>query len=715
MAPRYQAEARLAISARGQPNPFSDPTRDTSSNDLAVRMDKEAINTHVNALLSTDLAQRIANELKLAERPEFNSAVGTVDRWSAFWRGWGIGAPRVYETDTDRVLATFFRQLDVYTAKESRTINVRFTSIDAELAAEIANSLVEAYRDDLASKAVGETDQVLESLSPEITKLAGEVAKADSEAQQFRGKANIFAGGQQSTGLNEQQLAELSAELTRTKASRSEAEARMKSARDLLDAGAADVLPDVQKSPLIQNLIQSRVRVERQVAELSATLLPGHPRMQQLNADLAGLKRQISAETQKIVSSIEKEASVAKLRETAIAKSLDDVKAQIVRQSPDEVKLRQLEALAKSKRLELERLQAQFESNKARAASRAISVETQIVTSARASATPVFPQTTATTVAVMVATLLAGLALVLTRGLIAGARQHQPGTSPGDWREGRPEPVIDRPVQVAPAKSSRPPLTPQSAAEKFAAVAERARAVAAQQPQAPAAAPSASSTAEPFSRGLTAASSIIELSRRIEGCLNGKGGLRLMIAGADQSIGVAQEAVNLVNILASRGRSSILIDWCASSTKGCAALVGLPSTAGLAEILKNETTFDQVVRPIPGQKSHILPGGALESTSFEVEHDKLNIILDALDETYDFIAVAGRYDDARLLFETVEGRFDAGVTIGRGASPVAGRYLDFDVFDIDLFHLDATGAARSASADRLKNVLEPPTAEPASI
>ena len=90
----------------------------------------------------------------------------------------------------------------------------------------------------------------------------------------------------------------------------------------MMKLGSADALPDVHKSPLIQNLVQQRVRIERQISEQSTTLLPGHPRMRQMNADLAGLKLQIKDEVAKIVDSLDIEAKVAQGREDSIEKSL---------------------------------------------------------------------------------------------------------------------------------------------------------------------------------------------------------------------------------------------------------------------------------------------------------------------------------------------------------------------------------------------------------
>ena len=336
LAPKYQSQAELAIVAKGSSGAFNDPKAAAATPDtITTKMDPAAINTHVRALQSPDLMGKIADELKLKDRPEFNSALGPVDMADTVMRLAGLGGPRAGESERDRVLNTFRNQLEVYTAKESRFIGVRVTSSDPQLAADIANKIADSYRTSLATQGVIEIDDQQKVLQGKIDKLMPEVATAETEVEQYRGKINSFKGGPQNTGLNDQQMSELTAELTRTKASRGEAEARAKSAREMMKLGSADALADVQKSPLIQNLVQQRVRLERQIAELSASLLPGHPRMQQLNGDLAGLKRQLNGEIAKIVDSLDKEAKVAQGREESIKKSLDAVKTVVVDNAPE--------------------------------------------------------------------------------------------------------------------------------------------------------------------------------------------------------------------------------------------------------------------------------------------------------------------------------------------------------------------------------------------
>ncbi len=391
MAPKYQSQAEMTIVAKGASSALGD-AKGNSPDSLTIKMDKEAINTHVRALQSPDLIAKIAEDMQLGTKREFNSALGPVDPFDTMLRLVGLGGPRPGESERDRVLNALFKNIEVYSAKESRFIGVRVTSSDPSLAADVANKIAETYRTSLAAAATQEVDDQQKVLEGKIGKLAPEVAAIETEVERYRGEINVFKGGSQNTGLNEQQLSELTAELTKAKAARSEAEARAKSAREMMKAGSADALPDVQKSPLIQNLVQQRVRIERQISELSASLLPGHPRMQQLNADLAGLKRQITGEVSKLVDSLEKEAKVAQGREESIKKSLDEIKTRVVDNAPEEAKLRQLEANAKAKRNELESLQSQLESNRKRLDTRAQPVEAQIITRAAAASLPVFPR-----------------------------------------------------------------------------------------------------------------------------------------------------------------------------------------------------------------------------------------------------------------------------------------------------------------------------------
>ena len=647
LTPEYSSEAQIQLVA---------PKREVQANDaasaeaVAARMDKEAINTHVRALMSPDLAVEVIAAEGLANKPEFNGAlqspslVGRIVHVFDFGRG--------SETEQERVLRAYFDRLDVYSPKESRFIGIRFTSQDPKLAAAVANKLAELYRISLATRTVAETDEVQKALQPKIDKLMKEVAEAEAGVERFRGEANIFKGGPNDTGLNQQQLADLNAELTKAQAARSEAETRAASAREMVRAGNAESLPDVQKSPLIENLVQQRVRLERQLAELSATLLPAHPRMRQIHADLEGLQRQIKAEVSKIIEGIEKGAQAAALHEAGAKKNLDDTKARVVGTGDDQVKLRQLEAAAKSKRQELEQLQARFEANRARADSQAVPIEAQIITSARPSSVPSFPKKLPYSALVAVAFLLFGIAIVVTKALFAAARA--PGALPkGTW-------------QGAPAY-------PRAEAQHARSGTDRAAAV---------------------SKGVIhTVNSVAALANQLLVRPPDIGGFRTLITGETDGVDAGAAGVDLAKALADAGPDVMLVDW-SSDGHGVAEAIGAQTRPGLAELLRGKARFEDVVARVPGSAAHLIPAGTgAMSPDAMLDPDRVNLTLDALDTAYDHIVIVGSNQAARALFEAIQGRFDAGVIVSEGKrraklAEAPGTFLGFEVADIELFKLE---------------------------
>jgi uncharacterized protein involved in exopolysaccharide biosynthesis/Mrp family chromosome partitioning ATPase len=685
VAPRYESEAELAIVAKGASSTFADPRNASSGPDLVTtRMDKEAINTHVKAMQSPELLEKVAAELKLMQQPEFNSALGPVDTLDRLSRLVGLGGPKRGESDRDRLLAAFRSRLEVYAAKESRFIGVSMTSIDPVLAAKIANAIAENYRASLAEQGVDDVDDLQKVLQSKIAKLTPEVAAAETEAERYRGQIDGFRGGAQNTGLNDQQMSELTAELTRAKAARGEAEARADAARQMMKAGTADQLADVQKSPLIQNLVQQRVRIERQISELSATLLPAHPRMRQLQADLAGLKVQLNGEMAKIVDSLQKEANVAKGREDSITQSLTDIKARVVTNAPREAQLRQLVASAQAKSGELDNLQSQLESNRKRLDLRAQPVEAEIIAKAQPESVPVFPRKTQLSALITVASLMFGAAWIVTRALFREARGSVRAVS-----RPMPKPTSLRVEPMLPAQ--REPLL---------------REIIDSDAEGPSAAPS-----PPRQPVYIGSGDISALVARIEDRRPVQGGHRTLLTGEVENIDPSREALELARGIADTGAQVILVDWSMDGI-GMADAFGIDASVGLNDLIRGDASFEEIIQRIAGSNAHAIAGGKSLNSEGTIDADQLNLVLDALDEAYDYIVVAGRHDEARKLFEKIEGRFDAGIAVvessrqSRVLEDPLGTFLGFEVADIDIIRFERRAEEAAAMNPRMARVTQ---------
>jgi len=167
-------------------------------------------------------------------------------------------------------------------------------------------------------------------------------------------------------------------------------------------------------------------------------------------------------------------------------------------------------------------------------------------------------------------------------------------------------------------------------------------------------------------------------------------GFRTLIATRTKPGEAANLAVSTAAQLAQGGKQALIIDWSIDGT-GIARSLSIPNAPGFIELLASKASFADVVRWIPGTQTHFIPSGwAVAEGPEGLDADQLNLILDALDEAYDHIIVVGNYENARALFETIQGRFDAGIVSSdandsqRVLDDPPDTFLGFEVTDIDL-------------------------------
>lgn len=698
VAPRYASEAQLAIEARSSANLPIDPSHAANPDDVALRLDRELIQTHTQAMLSNELAEAVVSEMRLAERAEFNSALGPTDRLSAALRWIGIGSQRAGESPEKQALDAFKERLEVESAPDSRLIRVRFTSIDPKLAAAVANRVAATYREHLARPLV-EPDGAREASNSDIVRLAEEAAVAEAAVERFRSEAGIPEAAPQITST-EQQLTELNAELARATAVRREAEANVVQARTAqaqAEAGVSEAPADTGRPSLMQSLIQSRARVERQISELSAAHSSRDPQSAQLLKELEGLKSQIDAQITKTVEAFATEANIAALREETIRKDIAQLKARSVAVSPEaEAHLRSIEANARSKRAALDRMTTMYGESRIRTGT--IPAKAHIISSARPAATPVYPQRTRMALLVAAAAFGIGAAAVGAHTLLSGASiagkpvgpraregnrdrrrraRAQPTQSPGSVRRTAVSMSAPPPTHV-PAT----PAPPIDTANPDPLVEEQ------------------SAGSVPKTISIDAAASHIRALRK-----GGQTGTRTMVTGAADVFSLANAAADLGRRLASEDASVILVDWSLNGT-GIAEPLGAPAWPGFAELIDGRARFEDVVRALRDNDVHLIPcGRGLDDPEEPLNSDSLNFLLDALDDVYAHIVVVARTEPARRIFEAIQGRFDCGVTLVVGEAQEArlkeeadGSFLGFSVEGIALYAVDGHRPAPHAAA-----------------
>jgi uncharacterized protein involved in exopolysaccharide biosynthesis len=360
VSPRYESEASVLI--KESESVFSRP-QGTPSEDKSTIFDEQGIISQVRILTSTEFLSRVVNTPTLLANPEFKALtdLSLIEKlMTLINRG-----PKLEGDETeilvDRAVTKMRENLEIYRAEDSRVIVIHYSSKDPVLAAAVPNAIAKAFLEDQAEAKKNSESNSTDSLKVGIDKLEKSLPLAEAAVAQYRAQNDILIG-QNNSVLATQQLSELSSELTRVRAVVANATSRANTVRTQIESGASvDSIPEVLSSNLMQRLRERQVQLKSQIADLSTTLLDGHPQLKGLRSQLADLDDQIGNEVQKVLRSLQTEAQSAAKREQELINQLNGLKAESSRVGDDEVELSRLEREVTTQRLLLESYRARYE------------------------------------------------------------------------------------------------------------------------------------------------------------------------------------------------------------------------------------------------------------------------------------------------------------------------------------------------------------------
>lgn len=382
-------------------------------------LDTEGVASQVQLLTSADLARRVAKTLDLASVPEFGAAEGgsLIDETLAML---GIGKDMSQASAEEKVLKHYYENLQVYRLEGSRVIAVEYSSQDAELSANVANTVLDEYVALQASAKRETTEDAAASMEPQIADLRREVQAARKAVEDFRARNDLLVGTGNIT-LNQQQLADLSSKYSEAQANKAEAQAKADLIREILKSGGSlDGASDVLNSQLIQRLREQQVAIQSKYAELSITHLSNHPQLKALKSQLTDYDRQIRSEARKVLTGLENDAKVASQQAAALERRLDELKASAARSGADQVRLTELEREANSKAAQLDKLVASFREADMRLRAQALPADARIISRASIPLEPYAPKVIAITIISALVTFVLGSTFVVMREFLAG-------------------------------------------------------------------------------------------------------------------------------------------------------------------------------------------------------------------------------------------------------------------------------------------------------
>jgi succinoglycan biosynthesis transport protein ExoP len=437
LTPKYDAQAVIVLEARtARIANIQDVMPGLPTDNPA--MHGPVIRSELDVLTSRSLVRRVIEDTGLANEPEFNPALQTGPGWlgrSLFWMSeqdqsrienelqtrWNqlrpaSGLTAVGEPDPlGPVIEAYLANLTVKTDGKSLTFFLTFRSENSELAARVANRHAQLYLESHVSLKADATKRANSWLAQRVEELRGQVIESERAVQAYRVQNNLNRmPGAEATSMYGEQLSEMNAQLVAARAERAQDEAKLSQAQELLRSKAGfESVPDVLNSSTIQRLREHEAALMRMEAEIAERYRENHPPLLSVRAQLRGLRQQIDKEMQSIVHSLRNSVEIARVRERALERNVEEVRGRLSTANMAEVKLWELEREADARRALLQSFLARFQETSSGSPSER--PDARIVSAADVPISPAFPRRKLFLAAGLVLSLMAGAGLALIR------------------------------------------------------------------------------------------------------------------------------------------------------------------------------------------------------------------------------------------------------------------------------------------------------------
>ncbi|MCG5240304.1 polysaccharide biosynthesis tyrosine autokinase [Azospirillum doebereinerae] len=345
----------------------------------------DTVNTEVEILRSRDLARRVVETLSLADEPEYGRlnapsaglggvadsiARGVRDGFARAGAALTAAAPWLGPTpplappgakapveDTaaataaadearNRLIDAFQKNLRIAPGVQSRAIRISFDAQDPQLAARVANAVVDVYASMQTEAKRAATVQATEWLQSRLDELRADMtATGQATVEAMRSETGLMRGRE--APLVTEEMSALNAQLSEARTAHANAQARLQQILAVKPDGK-DALAgaEITGNPLIAALRQRQATLRAQLAELREQYGERHPALTRPAAELRDLNASIAAETDRVVRGLRGEVEQQLSKVQDLTRRMEALRGNAVDALQADVQLRQLQRQA---------------------------------------------------------------------------------------------------------------------------------------------------------------------------------------------------------------------------------------------------------------------------------------------------------------------------------------------------------------------------------
>jgi capsular exopolysaccharide synthesis family protein len=259
--------------------------------------------TQARVLQSRDLAQRVVNQLRLWEHPYFT----------------GGGKLEPTDANLENLSGAVLGMLGVSQIRNTQLMEVRFTTAEPKLSADLANALAQQFTTFNSDRESNLARNTAGFIREQVEKIQQEIQEKEKLLQDYSQREDLIMVDEKETSVMKQ-LDHLNTEVTQARAERAAAEARYRSIASA-DPGA---LLEVQSHTTVEALRGERAALEREVAVLTSRFKDDWPELKRAKESLQEVNERLENEQRavatKVVAAAEREYREAREREMLLAR-----------------------------------------------------------------------------------------------------------------------------------------------------------------------------------------------------------------------------------------------------------------------------------------------------------------------------------------------------------------------------------------------------------
>jgi len=241
-----------------------------------------------------------------------------------------LGVPDATETtEQSKAIDAFLKHLTISPVRNSRIVDVKFESPDAQVSTDVVNALAQGYIDQNLEFKFLSTKEASDWLGQRLAEERKQVEAAEAKLQQYR-EQNDAISLKDRENIVVQKLSDLNTAVTQAKTDRLQKEALYKQLTSLRsnNSAALDTFPAILSNAFIQQQKGELLQLQTQYAQLSEKLGDKHPEIIKIKSAIQLAQAKLDGEIGKVVQSVKNEYLAAITKENSLVGALNQQKGE---------------------------------------------------------------------------------------------------------------------------------------------------------------------------------------------------------------------------------------------------------------------------------------------------------------------------------------------------------------------------------------------------